>query len=247
MYVFSKIIIGLISPLGTSIVLALLALLLSTWGYRRWALALGSAAVMWLWLWSLPVVSARLIKEIETPFVPVHELPSAQAIVVLGGTMRAATIEQPLPGIGAGSDRIWHAARIYHAGKAPLLVLSGGGDARFDLTTEAEAMRVLLHDLGVPDSAMILEGNSLTTKENARFTAVLLGQRSINHILLVTSAQHMRRAISNFEEAGLQVTPAPTDYVKRAVLGVLGWMPDAGALELSAKGLKEVVGIWINK
>ena len=247
MYFFSKVAIALISPLGAALVLALLALLLGAWHRRRWALGLGSAALVWLWLWSLPVASNWLIGQVEAryPVVAVQALPEAQAIVVLGGAMRAATLAQPLPGLGDASDRVWHAARLYHAGKAPLLVLSGGTDPHVNLTSEAEAMRVLLHDLGVPDSAMLLEGNSRTTQENARFTADLLRQRGIDHILLVTSALHMSRAASHFEAVGLRVTPAATDHEVNPAPGVLGWLPEAGALDKSGRGLKELVGAWV--
>jgi len=247
MLLISKVIIGLISPVGSSLILLLLALLLCTLGHRRWALGFGSVAFVWLWAWSLPVASDLLLEKIEAayPVVPVQELPSAQAIVVLGGAMNAATPAQPLPDLSDASDRVWHASRIYHTGKAPLLVLSGGTDPHATLTSEAGAMRVLLHDLGVPDTAMLLEGRSRNTQENARFTAALLQQRGLQHILLVTSALHMRRAHAYFEATGLEVTPAATDYTNLATSGLLGWLPDAAALECSARGLKEVVGMWV--
>ena len=249
MYLFSKIAIALISPLGSALVLALLALLLCAWHRRRWALGLGGAALVWLWLWSLPVASNWLLGQVEVryPMVAVQALPKAQAIVALGGAMRAATLSQPLPGLTAASDRVWHAARLYNAGKAPLLVLSGGTDPSVNLTSEAEAMRVLLHDLGVPDAAMLLEGNSRTTQENARLTAALLQQRGIDHIILVTSAMHMRRALAHFEAAGLRVTPAATDHAANPVPGLLVWLPDAGALDKSGRGLKELVGVWVGR
>ena len=249
MYLLSKIAIALISPLGSALALALLALVLGAWGRRRWALGLGSAALVWLWLWSLPVASSWLLVQAEAryPVVPVQALPKAQAIVVLGGAMHAATRAQALPGLSAAADRVWHAARLYHGTRAPLLVLSGGTDPRVNLTSEAQAMRVLLLDLGVPDAAMLLEGNSRTTQENARFTADLLHQRGMDQILLVTSAVHMRRAVALFEAAGLRVTPAATDYAAAAPPGLLGWLPDAGALEVSGRGLKELVGAAVTR
>ena len=197
----------------------------------------------------MPVASNWLIGQVEAryPVVAVQALPKAQAVVVLGGAMRAATLAQPLPGLNAAADRVWHAARLYHAGKAPLLVLSGGTDARVNLTSEAEAMRVLLHDLGVPNAVMLLEGNSRTTQENARFTADLLRQRGMDHILLVTSALHMRRAVAHFEAVGMRVTPAATDYEATPVPGMRGLLPDAEALDKSGRGLKELVGVWVGQ
>jgi uncharacterized SAM-binding protein YcdF (DUF218 family) len=56
-------------------------------------------------------------------------------------------------------------------------------------------MRVLLRGLGVTDAALLHEDNSRSTQENACINTALMQQRGIQHILLVTSALHMRRAI----------------------------------------------------
>ena len=84
----------------------------------------------------------------------------------------------------------------------------------------------------------------ITTWVNARFTAVLLEQFGIQPILWVISALHMLRDISHFETAGLLIMPAATDYAASALPGLLGWLPDDGALETTARGPKEVVGLW---
>src|SRR5690606_3989740 len=109
------------------------------------------------------------------------------------------------------ADRVWHAARLYHAGKAQRLLLSGG-TVRTGDGSEAEAMRRLLLDLGVPDEALGLEDASVNTSSNAARTAELLRAAGIDHILLVTSALHMPRARAAFERTGLTVFPAPTDF-----------------------------------
>ena len=244
MYIISKVAIAFISPLGTACFLAIGALLFGAGGRVRWAFRVGTAAVLWLWVWSMPVVSGWLLTQLEGdfPVVQLHSMPAAQAIVVLGGAVRPPTAASPLPDLGQASDRVWHAARLYHAGKAPLLVLSGGADESVHTASEANAMRTFLQDLGVPPSVMLLEGASRTTQENARLTANLLRLRSINHVLLVTSALHMPRAVAHFEAQGLRVTPAATDHSAQTVFGLMAWLPDAGALEDSGRGLKEVVG-----
>jgi uncharacterized SAM-binding protein YcdF (DUF218 family) len=146
------------------------------------------------------------------------------------------------PDLKAAGDRVWHAARLYRAGKAPLIVLSGGTVNPGEMP-EALAMRQFLGDLGVPASALLLESRSQTTTENAADTARLLQQRGIRTILLVTSALHMRRARGLFERAGLQVIPAPTDYeVVHRPWRVLDVVPDTEALDGSARAIKEIVG-----
>ncbi len=136
--------------------------------------------------------------------------------------------------------------RLYHAGKAPLVVLSGGSDPTVSAMSEAEAMQLFLRDLGVPDSAMLLETHSRNTRENARYSAQLLDARKMHHILLVTSALHMDRAMGEFAAQGLDVTPAVTDVeAVPAPADLWRYLPDAEALSASARALKERVGQWV--
>ncbi|MBV5347559.1 YdcF family protein, partial [bacterium] len=53
----SKLVIAVVSPLGTALVLGVLAWLSGLFGKRRLALVLGGMALVWLWVWSLPVPS----------------------------------------------------------------------------------------------------------------------------------------------------------------------------------------------
>ncbi len=104
-------------------------------------------------------------------------------------------------------------------------------------------MAELLEFMGVPAENMLLEPASSNTWENGAKTLPLLQARGIRRILLVTSAYHMRRAQAVFERLGLEVIPAATGYqlVKRAD-SVLDWLPQADALEMSTRGLKEHLG-----
>jgi len=236
----------MISPLGASLTLGLLAMVFAARRWRRWSIASGALALIWLWLWSLPVCSSLLCGRLEGEFPPrpVQDLPKAQAIVVLGGAISGANAFRPLPDLSGSADRVWHAARLYHAGKAPLVVLSGGSNPASGVQPEAEAMQIFLRDLGVPESAMLLERQSLSTYENAHFTAALLRERGIEKILLITSALHMRRALVHFEEEGLHVIPAATDHVAGGAIGWMDFLPDAAALEGSQRAIKELIGRW---
>jgi uncharacterized SAM-binding protein YcdF (DUF218 family) len=247
-FVFSKLVAALISPLGTALLLGIVALVLARstrGGLRRVAYAVGALAVAWLWFWSMPVASGWLRGSLEDAAGErrVEALPAAPAIVVLGGAVEGTLLPwRAYPDLKAASDRVWHAARLYRAGKAPLIVLSGGTMHPGEMP-EAQAMRQFLVDLGVPASAMLLEAQSQTTTENAADTARLLQQRGIGKILLVTSALHMRRARGLFERAGLEVIPAPTDYeVVHRPWHVLDVVPDTEALDGSGRAIKEVVG-----
>lgn len=137
---------------------------------------------------------------------------------------------------------MWHAARLYHAGKAQRLLLSGGV-VREGEGSEAEAMQTLLLDLGVPASAMVLEGTSQNTRSNAAQSASLLQAQGVDTVILVTSALHMPRARRTFERMGLRVIPAPTDFeVINEPWQASQLLPEADALNGSARAFKEWVG-----
>ncbi|HXH01800.1 MAG TPA: YdcF family protein [Candidatus Competibacteraceae bacterium] len=247
----SKVVTQIAYPLCTSLLLAALAGLLQWRGRRGLGGGLLLLALGWLWLWSTPQVSEWLRGSLERRYtvVPLAQLPPADAIVVLGGGVEGVHPPERLqPNLMAGADRVWQGAQLYRAGKAPRVVLSGGylqwGRSR---QPEAEAMQTLIRDFGVPDEALILEGESRNTHQNALYTRALLERHGLRRVLLVTSALHMPRALAAFRAAGIEVIPVPSDVevVGQHTMTVLDWLPDAAALEGSSRALKEYLGLWV--
>jgi uncharacterized SAM-binding protein YcdF (DUF218 family) len=249
MLYLDKLLSQLAYPLGLSILMAVLGLVLLIAGRRRSGLLTLSTGILWLTLWSIPIVSDALRLSLEDRFAnePVAALPAAAAVVVLGGGIRGGPPDWPDPDLGRASDRVWHAARIYHAGKAVRVIVSGGsmpwaGERR----SEADAMVGFLADLGVPPDAILLEGRSRNTRENALFTAEILRAEGMGRVLLVTSALHMARALATFRAAGIDAVPAATDFeVMPEPTHFIRWLPDAEALSDSTRALKEYVGWWV--
>ena len=248
MLYIQKIIALLAYPLDLSLVIVIGAGLLLWLGKRRIGLLALAIAIIWLWSWSLPVTSEAVQLTLEHSFHdrPVAQMPSADAIVVLGGgTMPSDQPRYPYPNLGAASDRSWEAARLYQAGKAPLIIAAGGrmpwhGQG----PSEAAAMRKFLVALGVPSKAVVLEKHSLTTHQNAIDVKPKLKRRGLKRVLLVTSSWHMRRALATFHAAGINAVPAPTDFNVRHVPDrLLSWLPKAHALAGSSRAIKEYVGL----
>jgi uncharacterized SAM-binding protein YcdF (DUF218 family) len=150
---------------------------------------------------------------------------------------------RPDPELYDSSDRVWHAARLYHRGVAPRIVVSGGayavqaGEAPPD-QTEAAAMRTFLLALGVPDTAIVMEGKSLNTIENMEDARALVGT---GKVALVTSGYHMPRALRLAKRAGLNAEAFPTDW--QVLPGTAPWweslMPSVGALTQSGIAIRE--------
>ena len=125
------------------------------------------------------------------------------ALVVLGAGFRADGSVSP-----ALVRRARHAARLYHAGRAPAVLVTGGANPRDRAPyAEAEAMARILVALDVPNARIVAERRARNTAENARLAAELLDARGWTRVGVVTDPAHMPRAVLAFRRAGL--TPAP--------------------------------------
>ncbi|HJZ78048.1 MAG TPA: ElyC/SanA/YdcF family protein [Vicinamibacterales bacterium] len=126
----------------------------------------------------------------------------ADAIVVFAGGVG----ESGRAGGGA-QERLKQAIDLYRAGYAPYLVLSSGYVYSFH---EAEAMRALAVDQGVPASAIALEEHATNTYQNVRFVDDILRDHHWQRILLVSSPYHMRRALLVWRKQAPAITVIPT-------------------------------------
>jgi uncharacterized SAM-binding protein YcdF (DUF218 family) len=81
--------------------------------------------------------------------------------------------------------------RLFKAGAAPLLVLSGGGNGPMP---EAESMRRTVIASGISEAAILTDPVSRNTFENARETTRLLRARGLRSIILVSDRAHLLRA-----------------------------------------------------
>jgi uncharacterized SAM-binding protein YcdF (DUF218 family) len=256
MFLFlSKLLPLFIYPLGLACLLLLLALGL-LWRRPRWAAAAIALALALLVAGGNPWLSGQLIKSLEWQSLPPAVLPEADAVVVLGGGIKPAAAPRPWIDVADGGDRVLHGARLYQAGKAPLLILSGGRVAWNEGgPSESGDMAQLAMALGVPRRAIAEDPTSLNTYENAVNVKAILQQRGLNRVLLVTSAMHMPRSLMIFRRLGIDAIAAPTDFLitqqslqahQNTWQGrLLGLVPQAEDLFPATKALKEYLGIGI--
>lgn len=245
----SKLLPQFIYPLALCLWLAILSGLVVFWR-KKPAVALLFVSMSILWISSMPAFSSYLVASLERRFLPfpVAESPSADAIMVLGGCVGAADYPRLEVDLTDASDRVLHAARLYRAGKAPMVIATGGAIKWLgSKTPEAHSISRLLQEWGVPASAVIMEPGSLNTYQNAVNTKRLLDGRGLKTVLLVTSAMHMPRALATFRAAGINVIPSPTDYgaADREEFTILDFLPDAEALADTTRAIKEYLGLVV--
>lgn len=192
---------------------------------------------------SLPAVSVALAYSLERrcPPVALADVPKADAIVLLGGGIGAVNSRVPYPECYPAADRAVMAARLWHAGKAPLVVPTGEGALL--------AEKPILEAMGVRPDAVVCEEKARNTAENAARTLELLRARGCRSALLVTSSWHMPRSLMLFADSGIRIIPVGCDY--EATLAVFReteeplWqcLPSAQAAMQFGVSLKELLGI----
>jgi uncharacterized SAM-binding protein YcdF (DUF218 family) len=252
MFLFlSKLLPIFLYPVGLSCVLLTIAIVLlwrkrSPWGAlsaSRLALIPVTLTLILLFVTSSTTLSDWIVKSLEFQTISQGTLPKADAIVVLGGATESAIPPRPWIELREEGDRVLYGGKLYRDGKAPRIILSGGRvDWRPSSASEAD------------DMAMILDPDSLNTRENAVNTKKIMEAQGIRQILLVTSAMHMPRSLLIFKKLGINAIPAPTDYtvlqLDQAAQGttaalILDSLPDADQLRRTSRALKEYVGIFV--
>jgi uncharacterized SAM-binding protein YcdF (DUF218 family) len=137
--------------------------------------------------------------------------------------------------------------RLYQAGKAPLIIVSGGNVfPQEGLRSESAYTAELLEEWGIPRDTILIEENSRSTRENALETARLLRERKLDRALLVTSAFHMPRALATFRTAGINAIPSPSSIsAKLAYPKILDWIPSLEGLGELKRVMNEKLGILV--
>ncbi|PKO39947.1 MAG: YdcF family protein [Betaproteobacteria bacterium HGW-Betaproteobacteria-4] len=216
---------------------------------RRWAFGLAVAATLLSIAQCLPVVADALIATLENQsaaIAPGAPAPPAGAIVVLGSGLATDAAEY---GGDTSTERTLVRARYGAtlARRYALPVLVTGGRPINAGRSEAEVMAGILDaEFGV--KVRWREDEAMDTAGNAAGSARLLKAAGIDRILLVTHAFHMPRARLHFEQAGLEVVPAPTAFFSHPdddwLLG--DFLPQPKALQMSYYALHEWLGMtWL--
>jgi uncharacterized SAM-binding protein YcdF (DUF218 family) len=181
------------------------------------------------------------------PLVASDVPPGRTAIVVLGSggfTARDWTNGEYSIVDQVDATRAVEAARVFRLTSAEWIISSGGKPDPDD-PNEASGMtiRAALVALGIPASQILIETESRNTRDEALIIAPMLRGLNVEHVVIVTSHDHMRRSMGAFRAAGVRAIPAiavdpyaPDSWIDWIVPSQLG-------LWKTASVVHEVIGI----
>jgi len=226
---------SLLLPPASPLLLALLGGLLLARGKRLGAVFVSVALVL-LWLCSTPIIADGMERLAERcPPLDLAKAIHAQAVVIIGGgEQRAFAPEYQGPAAMTGLlERLSYGAFVARRTGLPILV-SGA-------PVEAHVMQVSLErDFSI--ATRWVENQSADTFENARLSARILKPIGITHIILITSASHMWRAMHEFQDAGFVVVPAPDVELAVRHDGIFRFVPSPTAMYRANLALYELIG-----
>ena len=134
----------------------------------------------------------------------------------LPGTSAGCSTADAIVAISGGdtSARANEAINLYQAGWAKVIIFSGAAIDK-NGPSNAYEMKQLALKAGVPESAIYIDEEAASTKENAVNTQEILEKIGAKKIILVTSGYHQRRSKLTFERFASGITiishPVPND------------------------------------
>lgn len=147
---------------------------------------------------------------------------------------------------GIQIDRVDKAAELYHNGRAPYILFTGGDKWGQRNSPESHFLREEAMKRGVPSEAILVEQISNHTKENIMASLIVLdraiGLESIKRMLLVSSPGHMRRCLlmlQTFMPPWYEYVWCPDD---RALGQAHNWWTDAEQERRVRDELHKIIG-----
>lgn len=135
------------------------------------------------------------------------ETRPADAAIVLG-----AAVVRDRPS-AVFRERINHAVQLYQSGLVHKLIFTGGVGNRDELA-EAEVGRNYAISLGVHPDNILLEATSTSTDENLRNAQQIAQQHGLESFLIVSTPNHMRRALAIANDLNMVAYSSPTRSIR---------------------------------
>ncbi|UQY45562.1 envelope biogenesis factor ElyC [Erwinia sp. PK3-005] len=223
LFTLKKIVGGLLLPLPLLLLLMAAGLLLLWFSHwQKSGKILVSAAWIMLFSLSLQPVADSLLRPLEQRYPTYNATAPLDFIVVLGGGYTWNPAWAPSSNlIGNSLARVTEGVRQWRMHPGAKMIFTGGPALTNPVSNAEVAARVAL-SLGVPPADIIQLDRPRDTDDEAMAVKQIVGQRAF---LLVTSANHMPRAMTFFHHQGLTPIAAPANQM--AIDSPLNWWEKA--------------------
>ncbi|MCP4179090.1 MAG: envelope biogenesis factor ElyC [bacterium] len=247
MFILKKIISAFLMPLPAGLLIIIIGLFF-LWLTRKHKTGkvLVTLGTIILLAFSYSGISNLLIGKLEDSYSAFNQPDSSiKYIVVLnGGVISNHNIHTNNQPSVASLARVAEGVILYRTHPGSKIIFTGGAFKK-GLSPQSLVLAEFAEKLGVNKLDITTDTKSLDTKDEAKNIKNIVGD---NRFILVTSAYHMKRALSLFVGQGLNPIPAPAGYLVNELeinLGLPFELPGAGNLQKSDFAIHEYVGfLW---
>jgi uncharacterized SAM-binding protein YcdF (DUF218 family) len=231
-------------PPGLFVLISLVALFFIWRKRQRVATVFLAIAVVFGWGMSTEAfgrwITAGLIAQVDARSVEPQQI---DMVVVLSAGMQNMGIAGWLP-TNESFKRMAVALEIQQrvGSRVPVLV-SGGRTHGTKHPSEAKVMMGYFDKRNAQITPMIAEEISTNTYENALQSAHIINRREARNVLLVTSEEHMWRALAAFRGRGIDPIPFPVFTIERRPLGFADYLPSIHGATLTYRAFYEIAGV----
>ena len=242
-FILSKILLFLIKPVVWVLAILVSALLIKNSRNRK---LLSWTGAMVLLIFSNSFLVGKVFNAYEANYPKKQQYDIG---IVLGGFSDYNKRNQSLTLTSAG-DRLFQAIKLYKKGDIKKMLITSGNSNLLDTTVkEADLTSAFLKQLGIPDSAILIENKSRNTVENAKYSFTLIKRNNPKaKILVITSAWHIPRSRLIFDkQAHQKLSYYPTNFIGKTEYDLGDYIiPSALALNNWEIILKEWVGLIVD-
>ena len=167
-----------------------------------------------------------LFLAVEVPIIAVGQLAKPEpgdVIIVLGAKLIGHEPSTML------RLRLDEAAKLYQAGYAPFIIVSGAQGCD-EAISEAAAMRNYLIAHGVSADHILLEDKSFNTQQNLANSLAIMREHGLQRAIIVSNASHIRRALVIAHNLGMDASGAPAPMANNAYLTAKQYVREGAAM-----------------
>ncbi|AOV96587.1 hypothetical protein A9798_06225 [Edwardsiella hoshinae] len=245
LFALKKFIGSLLLPLPFLLSLCALGLALLWFSrHQRMGKVLVSLAWLGIFLLSLQPLADRLLVPLESAYPTLNQGQQARYVVVLGGGYTYNPQWAPSSNLINNSlARVTEGVRQLTLNPQAQLILTGAA-AQGNRHSSAAVAAQVARSLGVAQQRIIVLDSPRDTAQEAQAVAARVGNA---RVILVTSANHLPRALRFFHHQGLDPIPAPANQL--AITSPLNpwerWVPSPLYLGHSERAWYETLGrLW---
>lgn len=246
-----RLVVEICSPFVIALLLVMLGTVLILFKRNRSAFICNAAGLSILVIFGYGFFVEPYFKKTENLYMPIlvgsdvpQDFKQINYIVVLGSGHVSDPKLPPSGQIGGSSlYRIVEGKRLASLLPQARVVITGG--IGYDPVPNAHVVADVARLIGIPERRIIMEDRPRDTEQEALYLSPLLGREPF---ILVTSANHMNRAMAIFKARGLDPIAAPTGFMYKEGAGrsADSYTPNPGNLALAKTMMYELIGmLWI--